>query len=489
MKKSKAKVEILEATIPQLGAAMQSGQLSSVQLVQFYLDRIAKYNPKLSCVIETNPQALKIAARLDKERAKGKVQGPLHGIPVIVKDNIATGDKMHTSAGSWALRNSRAPQDAFLAARLREAGAIILGKANMTEMANFMTVGMKNGYSSRGGQTINAYGADFDTGGSSSGSGVAPSANLCAAAVGTETSGSILSPANQSSVVGIKPTVGLISRTGVIPISATQDTAGPMCRSVTDAAILLGAMVGVDAKDPASKTSRGKFQPDYTQFLKPDALKGARIGIPREMFYDSKVEMYGRFGAEHIEIVNNAIKVMSDLGATIVDPANISTVKEVFELRWEVLVYEFRRDLNHYFKTLGAGAPIKSLQDLIRFNEDHPEKMLKYGQLMLLASQAASGVKAKTYKYERARDLRAAKGGLDETIKKHRLDALVFPTYRGASIGAKPGYPSIIVPAGYSSDGLPVGVTFLGQAWDEPKLIGYAYAYEQASKARKPPKL
>jgi amidase len=458
---------------------MASDGLSATQLTQFYLERIAHHNPSLNCLIETNPEALKLAAQLDRERAKGNLRGPLHGIPIVLKDNIATADKMHTSAGSWAMRGSKAPHDAFLVTRLRQAGAILLGKANMTEWANFMAVGMKNGYSSRGGQTKNPYG-DFDTGGSSSGSGVAPSANLCAVAVGSETSGSILSPANQSSVVGIKPTVGLVSRSGVVPISATQDTAGPMGRSVTDAAIVLGAMVGVDAKDPASKASRGKFH-DYTQFLDKAALKGARIGIPRQAFYE-------RLDPAELEVVERAIRVLKDLGAKVVDPANLPSAKEVFELRWEVLLYEFRRDLNRYLRTLGEGAPFKSLLELIRYHEAHPQRMLRYGQERMLAAQAALGTGAKTYAYARAKDLAVCKGGIDAVMQQHRLDALLFPTYWGAAVGAKPGYPSVIVPAGYTDKGLPVGITFLGQAWAEPRLIGYAYAYEQASKARRKPR-
>lgn len=469
----------LEKSIPQLQQAMEKGELSATSLVRFYLDRIEKLDksgPKLNSVLETNPDALEIAKQLDMERKTTGPRGPLHGIPILLKDNIATADKLHTSAGSLAMAKSRAPRDAFLVERLRAAGAVILGKTNMTEWANFMTTGMKNGYSSRGGQVLNPHNPAFDTGGSSSGSGVSVAANLCAAAVGTETSGSILSPANQNGVVGIKPTVGLISRSGVIPISATQDTAGPMARSVTDAAVLLGAMTGIDPKDPATRASRGKFHTDYTQFLREDSLKGARIGIPRAYFYE-------RPSKEELEVVERAIKTLGKLGAEVIDPANIPTAKEVGELRYEVLLYEFKRDLNKYFKWLGPKTPIKSLKDLIRYNEDHPGQMLRYGQTLLLAAEAASGVDSKTYRYHRAKDLRLVKTeGLDAAFKKYKLDALLFPMYWGAAIGAKAGYPSICVPAGYTKKGQPVGITFLGKAWSEQRLVSLAYCYETSLK-------
>ena len=469
-----------EKTLPELQAAMEAGETSALELVEYYLGRIRKLDqngPRLSSVLETNPEAREIAQALDKERARKGPRGPLHGIPVIVKDNLDTADRMHTSAGSRAMKDSVAPRDAFLVSRLREAGAIILGKANMTEWANFMTIGMKNGYSSRGGQTLNPYGPGFDTGGSSSGSGVAVSANLCAVAVGTETSGSILSPASSNSAVGIKPTMGLISRSGIIPISATQDTAGPMTRSVTDAAILLGCMTGKDPKDPA--TRRQKAEADYTVFLDGD-VKGLRVGVPRAVFYEkpSKAE---------VAVVEGAIRALARLGAKITDPADIPGAAQVFELRYEVLLYEFRRDLNKYFRSLGPASPIRSLRELIRYNEAHPETMLRYGQTLLLAAQAAGGTRTAVYRYSRERDLKVAKGGLDEAFAKFGLDALAFPAYWGASIGAKAGYPSLTVPAGYTPEGSPVGITFLGPAWSEGTLIRLAYGLEQATRARKPP--
>lgn len=470
--------QLLEATLTQLQSYMQQGQLSAAELVGFYLSRIERFDPQLRSVIETNPQALEIAYALDQERQQQGPRGPLHGIPLLLKDNIATHDAMHTSAGSLALAHSMAPQDAFLVQRLRQAGAILLGKTNMTEWANFMTVGMKNGYSSRGGQTVNPYNPAFDTFGSSSGSGVATSANFAAAAIGTETSGSILSPSNQASLVGLKPTVGLVSRSGVVPISATQDTAGPMTRTVTDAALLLNTLAAPDPADAASQRSRGAS--DYTALLRPDALKGVRLGVPREVFYQ-------RPNAAELAVIEKALQILRELGAEVIDPTNIPTAAEVFTLDYTVLLYEFRRDLNRYLAWLGPQAPVKNLKEVIRFNEAHPESCLRYGQTLMLAAQSAAGPRSPAYRYAKARDAQVAKGGLDQTFKTHRLDALLFPLYWGASIGAKPGYPSLIVPAGFTTEGAPVGLSFLGKPWSEAQLLAYGYAFEQATLARKAP--
>ena len=480
-----SKFSLLEASFADLQNAMASGQISSKQLCQMYLERIEAYDrngPTLCSVIETNPDVLKIADALDQERHSQGTRGPLHGIPILVKDNIDTADRMHTSAGSLAMAKSIAPRDSTVAARLRAAGAVLLGKANMTEWANFMTVGMSNGYSSRGGQGINPYKPGLDTGGSSSGSGIATAANLCAAAIGTETSGSILSPANQNSLVGIKPTVGLVSRAGVIPVSSTQDTPGPMTRTVRDAAILLSAIAGKDRRDPA--TQGAKIVQDYTAFLDPHGLKGARIGVPRAEYWD-------KLSPEQVDIVENALQCIRDCGATVIDPAEIATAKELADFNFEVLLYDFKRDINRYFKSLGSNAPIKNLKDLIAYNEQRPEKMLRYGQLILQAAQSTSGrLEEAIYAYRRAEDLRLSQRlGIDATIKQHRLDALLFPIYSGYGIAARPGYPSVIVPAGYTSDNTPVGVTFTAKAWQEPMLIRLAYAFEQASQARRPPTL
>ncbi len=474
---------LIEATFTDIQKAMEGGQITSRQLTQMYLERIEALNrsgPQLRGVIETNPDALKIADALDRERKANGARGALHGLPILVKDNIDTFDRMHTSAGSLALAKSIAPRDSTVAAGLRASGAVILGKANMTEWANFMTVGMENGYSSRGGQGVNPYKPGLDTGGSSSGSGISVAANLCAGAIGTETSGSILSPSNQNSVVGIKPTVGLVSRGGVIPVSSTQDTPGPMTRTVRDAAILLNAIAGKDRRDPATRDAR--IADDYTAFLDPDGLKGARIGVPRDVYWTG-------LPPDQARIVERAIQTIQACGATVIDPAEIETAQEAAQFHFEVLLYDFKRDINRYLKTLGPDAPIKNLKELIAYNEASPEKMLRYGQLILQAAQATSGtLTEKIYAYRRAQDLRLSKrDGIDATIKKHRLDALLFPIYMGYAIAARPGYPSVIVPAGYTADNTPVGVSFTAQAWAEPALIRFAYAFEQATKARRAP--
>jgi amidase len=478
--------DVVEASVPELRAAIAEGRTTAAALVAEYTRRIARFDrkgPKLNSVLEMNPEAAAIATALDSERKASGPRGPLHGIPLLLKDNIDTADGLHTSAGSLALKDSIAARDAFLVTRLRAAGAIVLGKANMTEWANFMATGMKNGYSSRGGQVKNPYGPTFDTGGSSSGSGVSVAASLCPAAVGTETSGSILSPASNSSVVGIKPTVGLISRSGIIPISATQDTAGPIARSVTDAAILLGAMTGVDRRDPATLASKGHALTDYTGSLVAEGLKGARIGVPRKVFWE-------RGPQPARDVAGRAVASLVEGGAKVVDAADIANGGDIWDLGYGVLLYEFKRDLNRYFRGPGSNGPIRSLKDVIRFDEERPAEMLKYGHTMLLAAEAAGGVGTPAYQRQRAEDLRLAKTeGLDATFAKHRLDALVFPGTSGAAIGAKAGYPSITVPAGYAEDGIPVGLTFLGPAWSEATLIRLAYGFEQVTKARRAPTL
>ncbi len=468
----------------ELQAAMQDGRLTSVRLTERFLERVEAYDrsgPRLNAVLEVNPQAHEIAETLDRERASGGTRGPLHGIPLFLKDNIATADRLHTSAGSLALKDCIAPRDAFLATRLRAAGAVILGKANMTEWANFMTTLMPAGYSSRGGQVRNPYGDGLSPGGSSSGSAVAVAAELCTVAVGTETSGSILSPANWNSIVGIKPTLGLISRSGIVPIAASQDTAGPFGRTVADAAILLGAMTGVDEDDRATRASRRHARGDYTEFLSADGLEGARVGVPRAVFFE-------RLAAADKPVMDAALRTLGDRGAILVDPADIETAKAVTEFRSDVMLYEFKRDLNRYLQGLGETSPIRSLRDLIRFNEARPEEMLRFGQVLLLAAHATSGLRAATYRRSRAEDLRMSrKDGIDGVMKRGRLDALVFPGLSGAAIGAKAGYPSVIVPAGYNTEGAPIGLTFLGRAWSEPTLLRLAHAFESATRHRRSP--
>jgi amidase len=473
-----------ELTITELQAAMQDGRLTSVRLTERFLERVEAYDrsgPRLNAVLEVNPEARDIADALDRERASDRVRGPLHGIPLFLKDNIATSDRLHTSAGSLALKDCIAPRDAFLVTRLRAAGAVILGKANMTEWANFMTTLMPAGYSSRGGQVKNPYGESLSPGGSSSGSAVVVAASLCTVAVGTETSGSILSPANWNSVVGVKPTLGLVSRSGIVPIAASQDTAGPFARTVADAAILLGAMTGVDAEDRATRASRRHARTDYTESLSTNGLEGARLGVPRAVFFE-------RLSPLETPLVDTALRALRDRGATLVDPANITTARAVTDFRSDVMLYEFKRDLNRYLRSLGPSSPVRSLRDLITFNEARPEAMLRHGQVLLLAAQSTSGLRATTYRRSRAEDLRLSRTeGIDEVMKRERLDALIFPGWIGAAIGAKAGYPSVIVPAGYTAEGVPIGLTFLGRAWSEPTLLRLAHAFETATRSRRPP--
>jgi amidase len=484
-----------EATIPQIRAALSSGSITCRQLVQFYLDRMDAFDtggPKLNAIRARNPQALQIADSMDRLPASTP-RGPLFCIPVVVKDNIDTAD-MPTTAGSVALQNTFPLEDAFLVKKLKAAGAIIVGKGNLTEFANFLTNGMPTGYSSLGGYVLDPYdprpipkplnNSDgrqaLGPGGSSSGPGVVAAANLAAATVGTETSGSILSPANANSVVGIKPTVGLISRQGVVPIAASQDTAGPITRTVTDAAILLGVMTGVDARDSATVSSIGLALTDYTPFLKADALAGARIGVARQYWNNRN--------AEEQAIGEDAFKIMRSLGAEVFD-VQIDSFTQLNAFSSSVLNYEFKRDLNTYLASRGPTSPIKTLTDVIAYNNAHADVALKYGQVLALQSDALDlfGAEPK-YIADRATDLQLAKvQGLDATFEKNNLTALVVPANGAASIAAKSGYPSVIVPAGYLSTSAPFGITFTGQAYSEATLISLAYAFEQATKVRQPP--
>jgi amidase len=448
-------------------------------------------------VIEVNPDAMSIAKALDDERKSRGARGPMHGIPVLIKDNIDTADRMMTTAGSYALEGSKPLQDATIAKRLRDAGAIILGKTNLSEWANFRSTHSSSGWSGRGGQTKNPYVLDRNPCGSSSGTGSGVSANHCAVGVGTETDGSIVCPSSINGLVGIKPTLGLVSRAGIIPIAHSQDTAGPMARTVTDAAILLNTLAGFDPRDSATAESRGKSSPDYTRFLDRNGLKGARLGIAREKF----------FGYSDItdKLINDAIAVMKDRGAIIVDPANITTAGKFDDTEFEVLLYEFKADLNAYLKSLGPTAPVKSLKDIIAFNEkDKAREMPWFAQEIMLQAEKKGPLTSKKYLDALAKNHRMSRTeGIDAVMKKHRLDAIVAPTgnpawptdlvngdhFTGGSStpAAVAGYPNINVPAGYAS-GLPVGISFFGRAWSEPKLIAIAFAYEQASHHRAAPK-
>ncbi|MGO4545738.1 amidase family protein [Paenibacillus sp. 2TAB23] len=479
-------MEIVEATISSVQSALQSGELTSRELVLRYFDRIASHDKDgltINSVLELNPDALFIATALDSERAAKGPRGPLHGIPIMLKDNINTGDHMHTSAGSLALAGSYAGEDAFIVRKLREAGAVLLGKVNMTEFANFMTDGMPSGYSSRGGQVLNPYNISAPTGGSSAGSGVAVACNFCMASIGTETSGSILNPGNLSSTVGIKPTVGLISRSGILPLSNSQDTAGPMARTVTDAVHVLNAITAYDESDAAMGTSIWHKQADYSQFLDSEGLAGARIGIPRDYFFEELTE-------DQLTIFQDAVDVMRKQGAIIVDPADIRTAREIKYS--SVVLNEFKSSINAYLSNLPPGSKIRTLKDIIAFNNEHPVETLKYGQSTLLSAETTtSGTQTETaYLRDRAADLRLCKDeGLDATMKEYELDALLFPADFGARITSRAGYPSIVVPAGYTAKGVPFGVTFAARAYEEPKLIKLAYSYEQASLVRRPPSL
>jgi amidase len=489
-----------EHGILELQQQMQWGALTARQLAERYLERIAAVDqagPWLNAVIELNPDALALADALDLERHVRGPRGPLHGVPILVKDNIDTADRMQTTAGSLALEGSHAPHDAFVAARLRQAGALILGKTNLSEWANFRSTHSSSGWSSRGGQTRNPYALDRSPSGSSSGSGAAVAANLCAAAVGTETDGSIISPANASGLVGIKPTLGLVSRSGIIPIAHSQDTAGPLARSVADAAALLGALVGADPADPATALSTGHGLADYTPFLNRRGLQGARLGVARNFFgFSERVD----------RILETALDALKQLGAELVDPVNLDHLHELDELEAEVLQYEFKADLNAYLARLGPGVPVHSLAEVIDFNERHSERVMPFfGQEQMVAAEAKGPLTEEKYLQARQDCLRLARAeGLDMALQAHQLDALVAPSggpawlidwingdhFGGGSSSpaAVAGYPSITVPAG-DVFGLPVGLSFIGTAWQEPKLIALAYAFEQATQARRPPQL
>ncbi|WP_226670044.1 amidase [Metabacillus litoralis] len=475
---------IIDATINDIQTKLQNNEISSKELVLIYLSRISEIDqsgPSINSMIEVNPEALQIAAALDYERKTKGSRGPLHGIPVVIKDNIDTGDKMHTSAGSLVLANSYAQDDATVAKKLREAGAVILGKTNLTEWANFIAEDMPTGYSSRGEQTLNPYGERFIVGGSSAGSGAAIAANLATVSVGTETCGSILSPASQNSIVGIKPTVGLISRTGIIPISHTQDTAGPMARTVADAAILLNVLQGTDEKDPIT-LSNELLSVDFTEFLKLDGLKGKKIGIARETYFDELTE-------SQLAVMNSAIEKLTELGAEVIDPIVISSTNEEWDIN--VLLYEFKADLEAYLKNVDSSLGVRTLSDVIQKNEQLGEKALKYGQKLFLDSNETSGnLTDPTYLNSLEKDYYLArKQGIDAVMEEHQLDAIVFPNNLGALLPAVAGYPSITVPAGYTNEGEPVGITFSGIAFSEPTLIEIAYSYEQGTKYRVAPKL
>ena len=489
---------ILELTLADIAAAYADGRLTSRQLTQIYLGRIDaldRRGPGLRSVLETNPRALDIAAELDRERRIHGPRGPLHGVPVLIKDNVETADRMMTTAGSRALDGWYSPKDAPLVARLRAAGAVILGKTNLSEWANFRSTHSSSGWSGRGGQTHNPYALNRTPSGSSSGSAVAVAANLCAVAVGTETDGSIVSPASINGIVGLKPTLGLVSRSGIVPIAHSQDTAGPLARSVRDAAVLLGLMAGPDAADPASAAVGDRFESDYARFLDPDGLRGARLGIARRFFADN---------APLNGFLDNCVATLKRAGAIIIDPADLPMHGAATAAEQEVLLYEFKADLNAYLARLPGEFPVRSLADLIRFNEAHAaEELPLFDQELLRQAQAKGGLDEAAYRDARESCLTATRsGGIDAVLCEHSLDAIVTLTSGPAwlidsvngdsdtggcsSPAAVAGYPHITVPAGLHR-GLPIGLSFFAAAFSEPKLIKLASGFEHTANGRSVP--
>jgi len=490
--------ELDELTLADLQQGMASGKFTARSLTEQYLSRIEqvdKQEPSVNSVIELNPDALAIAEGLDNERKEKGARGPLHGVPVLIKDNIDTADRMMTTAGSLALAGPKPAKDAFVAQRLREAGAVILGKTNLSEWANIRSSHSTSGWSGRGGLTRNPYALDRNPCGSSSGSGAAVAANLCALAIGTETDGSIVCPASANGLVGIKPTLGLLSRSGIVPIAHSQDTPGPMARTVRDAAILLGALAGVDPRDPATTASNGKAFADYTKFLDPNGLRGARIGVARK---------YWGFNDAVDELMNNLLDEMKKQGAVLVDPADLPTHGKFDDTEFQVLLYELKADLNIYLAGRGPDLPVHSLKEAIDFNDRNKGKEMPYfAQDLFVRAEAKGPLTTKEYLDALETNHRLSRTeGIDAIMDKNQLDAIVAPTAGPAwltdlvngdhaaggssNAAAVAGYPDITLPAGFLS-GLPVGISFFGRAWSEPTLIKLAYAFEQATKVRKPP--
>jgi amidase len=488
-----------ELSLADIAAAYTDGRLTSRRLTQLYLDRIGaldRHGPGLGAVLETNPRALDIAAELDHERQTHGPRGPLHGVPILIKDNVETADHMMTTAGSRALEGWYAPQDAPLVAQLRAAGAVILGKTNLSEWANFRSPHSSSGWSGRGGQTRNPYALNRSPSGSSSGSAVAVAANLCAVAIGTETDGSIVSPASINGIVGIKPTVGLVSRRGIVPIAHSQDTAGPLARSVRDAAVLLSSIVGLDAADPASSAVGKRFESDYVRFLDPDGLRGARLGIARRFFADN---------APLNGFLNDCVRTLERAGAVLIDPADLPMHGAAASAETEVLLYEFKADLNAYLARLPRGFPVGSLADLIRFNEAHAtEELPLFDQELLRQAQAKGSLDEAAYQDARATCLTATRsGGIDAVLCESKLDAIVsltsgpawlidsvngdFDTGGCSSPAAVAGYPHITVPAGLYR-GLPIGLSFFGTAFSEPTLLKLASGFEHVATGRVVPR-
>jgi amidase len=495
--------ELDEISLVELADGLEKGRFTSRSVTELYLQRIEAVDkdgpdrPGLRAVIEVNPEALDVAEKLDEERRERGPRSRLHGIPVLLKDNIATRDRMNTTAGSLALEGSTPPRDSFVAEKLRAAGAVLLAKTNLSEWANIRSSHSSSGWSARGGQCRNPYALDRNPCGSSSGSGAGASANLGAVAIGTETDGSIVCPSNANGLVGLKPTVGLVSRAGIVPISHSQDTAGPMTRTVRDAAALLSALIGVDPRDPATSASEGHSQADYTRFLDRDGLRGRRLGVAREYF---------GFHPGVDRVMEDAMSEMKKLGAELIDPVELTPSAELSESEMNVLLYELKADLNLYLADLGEGTKVKTLKDLIAFNEENREREMPYfGQELFLSAEEKGPLTDKGYLDSLEKNRRLSRDlGIDAAVAKHRLDAILAPTggpawttdlvngdhFSGGSstLAAVAGYPNITVPAG-AIHGLPIGISFFGPAWSEPTLITLAYAFEQATRFRKKPEL
>ncbi len=493
---SKEKFELEEMTVAELQNRMKAGEMSAEKLVERYIARIREIDPKIRSVVEINPDAERLAEELDKERKAGKIRGALHGIPVLLKDNIDTADRMKTTAGSLALLDAPTPKrDAFLVEQLRRSGAVILGKTNLSEWANFRSTKSSSGWSGRGGQTRNPYITDRNACGSSTGSAVAIAANLAAVGIGTETDGSIVCPASVCGIVGLKPTLGLVSRSGVIPIAHSQDTAGPMTRTVADAAILLGALVGFDRNDSATAQSN-RAAKDYTRFLQKDGLQKMRVGVARD--YWSK-------NADVDKLMNDALDAIKNAGATLVD-VKFPTIQKFGDAEFEVLLYEFKTDLEKYL--LERNAPYKTLADLIKFNEENAEKEMPYFKQEIFEMAAKKGnLQTRAYRLalQKSKTLTQAQG-IDAAMTNNKLDAIAAPSnapvwttdlingdcgsgyVSSSSLAAVAGYPNITVPAGFAKE-LPIGISFFGRAFSEPTLIKIAYAFEQTTNARRIPKL
>lgn len=489
-----AEFEFNEITVDELQQKMESGELTSVKICQKYLDRIKQVDPVLKSVIELNPDALEIAQKLDEERKEGRIRGSLHGIPILLKDNIDTGDKMQTTAGSLALEGNIAPKDAFIIKKMRDAGAVVLGKTNLSEWANFRSETSSSGWSGRGGQVRNPFCLDRSPCGSSSGTGAAVSANLCAIGIGTETNGSIVCPSGVNGVVGIKPTLGMWSRQGIIPIAHSQDTAGPMARTVKDAAILLGALAESDPADAETHLESGDIFTDYTQFLDVNGLQGKRIGIASEMIgFNTKVDA----------LFKQAVEVLKTNGAEIIEEVKFENRRKWGDPSYQVLLYEFKADLNKYLQE-HPGAPVKSMEEIIEFNKNNADREMPwFDQEIFELAQAKGDLTTEEY-LTALKDSKkySGKEGIDAVMKKHNLDAIIAQTngpawtidwingdhFSGGSSSpaAISGYPNITVPMGYV-EGLPVGISFFGRAWSEPTLLKIAYAFEQATKHRKAP--